>query len=131
MAHAGWPPRRVWHISLGRENVTVSPVHRRPVTSWRCIRSGPPHVRLAWAWERSRTRVVGRGVADVRSGPARRACRLSFTPGSERACTHMHTHARTCTRMHTHAHACTRMHTLPHTPSHSLTYDKVSISSVP
>jgi hypothetical protein len=52
-------------------NVTVSPVYRRPVTSWRCIRSGTSHVRLAWAWERSRTRVGGRGVADVRSGPPR------------------------------------------------------------
>ena len=40
--------------------MTVSPVYRRPVTNWRCIRSGPPRVRLAWVWERPRTRAVGR-----------------------------------------------------------------------
>jgi len=37
----------VYRLSVGRENVTVSPVYRRPVTGWRCIRPGPPRVRLA------------------------------------------------------------------------------------
>ena len=37
----------VYRLSVGRENVTVSPVYRRPVTGWRCIWSGPPRVRLA------------------------------------------------------------------------------------
>ena len=33
-------------LSAGRENVTVSPVYRGPVTTWWCIQPGPARVRL-------------------------------------------------------------------------------------
>ena len=51
-------------------NVTVGPVYRRPVTSWRRIRLCPSRVRLAGAWERSQTGVVSCGVAHVLSTAA-------------------------------------------------------------
>ena len=59
-------------LSAGRENVTVSPVYRRAVTSWRCVRLVSARVRLAWAWDRSWTCGAAWGVAYVRSGAGAR-----------------------------------------------------------
>ena len=54
-------------LSAGRENVTVSPVYRGPVTTWWCIRPVQVRMRLSRAWERSRTSMVDRGLAHVSS----------------------------------------------------------------
>ena len=54
-------------LSAGRENVTVSPVYRGPVTTWWCIQPVQVRMRLSRAWERSRTSMVDRGLAHVSS----------------------------------------------------------------